>query len=246
MLACSNITNEQLLETILTLIKKLFNFLTRRQERRESDLFKNQSNNNKQFKRFQVKILERKSIIMPAITCNSNNLHISGSPVASPTTPTATTTSESTVAAASAGMAAISMSNCVRTLIVDDNVITAKVLSKILSKEFGHNTSCAISGKEALIKLSKETYDIIFMDIDMPELSGIETTIEIHKKGSNVLEQNRNIPIIAYTTNPCEERFFEAGMNGWVGKPAKHWMVRKELERVYSITNSSRPSSNKN
>ncbi|CAG8465271.1 14041_t:CDS:1 [Funneliformis mosseae] len=143
-------------------------------------------------------------------------------------------------------MAAISMSNCVRTLIVDDNVITAKVLSKILSKEFGHNTSCAISGKEALIKLSKETYDIIFMDIDMPELSGIETTIEIHKKGSNVLEQNRNIPIIAYTTNPCEERFFEAGMNGWVGKPAKHWMVRKELERVYSITNSSRPSSNKN
>ncbi|CAG8712988.1 1510_t:CDS:2 [Funneliformis mosseae] len=66
----------------------------------------------------------------------------------------------------------------------------------------------------------------------MPELSGIETTIEIHKKGFNVLEQNRNIPIIAYTTNPCEERFFEAGMNGWVGKPAKHWMVRKELERL--------------
>ncbi|CAG8688114.1 806_t:CDS:1 [Acaulospora morrowiae] len=172
---------------------------------------------------------------MPAITCASSAVHLSGSPVTSPTTPTASTVvSDPSVTAVSTGMAALSINPCVRTLIVDDNVITAKMLSKILSREFGHNTTCTVSGKEALERLSDEPYDIIFMDIDMPELSGIETTIAIHAAGSTVLEKNRQIPIIAYTTNPCEERYFEAGMNGWVSKPANQSMVRKELERVYS------------
>ncbi|CAG8505794.1 18744_t:CDS:1 [Racocetra fulgida] len=176
---------------------------------------------------------------MPAITCTSSSVHLTGTPVASPTTPTANNSSESTVSAVTAGMAALSITPLVKTLIVDDNVITARMLSKILSKEFGHHTTCTISGKEALNKLSLETFDIIFMDIDMPELSGIETTLAIHAAGSKVLEKNRQIPIIAYTTNPCEDRFFEAGMTGWVGKPANHSMVRQELERVYA----SRPRS---
>ncbi|CAG8521824.1 16961_t:CDS:1, partial [Acaulospora colombiana] len=149
---------------------------------------------------------------MPAITCASSAVH---SPVTSPTTPTATTVSDSTVTAISAGMASLSITPCVRTLIVDDNVITARMLSRILSREFGHTTTCTVSGKEALERLSDEAFDIIFMDIDMPELSGIETTLAIHAAGSTVLEENRKIPIIAYTTNPCEERYFEAGMNGW-------------------------------
>ncbi|PKC08226.1 CheY-like protein [Rhizophagus irregularis] len=179
---------------------------------------------------------------MPAITCASNVL-LPGSPITSPTTPTTATTSDSAVTSLSSGMASLSISTCIKTLIVDDNVITAKLLSKKLSKEFGHDTTCTISGKDALLKLSRETFDIIFMDIDMPELSGIETTLLIHAKNSNVLEQNRHIPIIAYTTNPCEDRFFEAGMTGWVGKPAKQMMVRQELERVYREARPSPPSS---
>jgi CheY-like chemotaxis protein len=169
---------------------------------------------------------------MPAITCASTSVHLPGSPITSPKTSNSAA-SDPTVSTVSSGMAALSISTCIKTLIVDDNVITAKMLSKILSKEFGHDTTYTSSGKEALIKLSRETFDIIFMDIDMPELSGIETTIAIQAQGSNVLEQNRHIPIIAYTTNPCEDRFFEAGMTGWVGKPANQLMVRKELERVY-------------
>lgn len=173
---------------------------------------------------------------MPAITCTSSSVYLPNSPVSSPTTPTATTVSDNPSKTVSVGMASLPY---IKTLIVDDNIITAKMLSKILSKEFGHNTTCATSGKDALRQLSDEVFDIIFMDIDMPELSGIETTIAIHASGSTVLEQNRKIPIIAYTTNPCEERYFEAGMNGWVGKPANHSMVRKELERVYSSPNNS-------
>lgn len=125
-----------------------------------------------------------------------------------------------------------------KTLIVDDNSITARVLSKILQKEFGHQTTCAESGKDALVQLSHEVFDLIFMDIDMPELSGIETAQAIHSSASVVLEQNKRIPIIAYTTNQCEKRYFEAGMQGWIGKPTNHAMVRTELERVYTANAS--------
>src|SRR5216110_1737715 len=102
------------------------------------------------------------------------------------------------------------MAAAIETLIVDDNIITAKFLSKILSKDFGYNTTCTMSGKEALLKLSREAFDIIFMDIDMPDMSGIETTKAIKATASDILEPNRKIPIIAYTTNPIEKCFFEA------------------------------------
>ncbi|CAG8601549.1 6126_t:CDS:1, partial [Dentiscutata heterogama] len=144
-----------------------------------------------------------------------------------------TTTGVSSILSVTAGMVtALSISPLVKALIVDDNNITAKMLSKILTKEFGHLTSCTASGKEALNKLSLETFNIIFMNIDIPEISGIETTLAIHSTGSKVLEKNRQIPIIAYTTNPCEDRYFEVGMNGWVGKPASQSSIRQELERV--------------
>ncbi|CAG8668834.1 7520_t:CDS:1, partial [Racocetra fulgida] len=127
---------------------------------------------------------------------------------------------------------ALSISPLVKALIIDDNNITVKMLLKILTKEFGHLTSCTASGKEALNKLSLETFNIIFMDIDIPELFGIETTLAIHSTGSKVLKNNQQIPIIAYITNPWKDQYFKAGMNGWVEKPASQSTVRQELDRV--------------
>ncbi|CAG8854959.1 11569_t:CDS:1, partial [Gigaspora margarita] len=83
---------------------------------------------------------------------------------------------------------------------VDDNLITNKILSKILTKEFNHQVTSISSGGEALKILSKAHYDIVFMDIDMPELSGIDTSIKI-RNSTIVIEKNREIPIFAYTTN---------------------------------------------
>src|ERR1043165_2357013 len=105
----------------------------------------------------------------------------------------------------------LSSSSTIKSLVVDDNIITGKILSKILKKEFNHEVTCVISGNCALQKLSNERFDIVFMDIDMPALNGIETCIKI-RNTTLVLEENRRIPIIAYTTNQSEESFYQAGM----------------------------------
>ncbi|CAG8810852.1 16225_t:CDS:2, partial [Gigaspora margarita] len=86
-----------------------------------------------------------------------------------------------------------------------------KILSKILTKEFKHQVKFILSGNEALNLLSQDIYDLVFMDIDMPELSGIETSIKI-RNSKIVMEKNKVIPILAYTTNEWKEEFLNAGM----------------------------------
>src|SRR6185437_15701712 len=92
-----------------------------------------------------------------------------------------------------------------------DNLITGKILSKMLESEFGHSVTCLESGEEGLQVLRMDAYDLIFMDIDMPGLDGVETSTVIRKEAA-ILETNRKIPIIAYTTNKRSQRFFECGM----------------------------------
>ncbi|CAG8530972.1 7505_t:CDS:2 [Cetraspora pellucida] len=99
----------------------------------------------------------------------------------------------------------------IKSLVVDDNLITGKILSKILTKEFNHQVTFVPSGNEALNKLSQNIYDLVFMDIDMPELSGVETSIRI-RNSNNIMEENRVVPIFAYTTNKWDEKFLNAGM----------------------------------
>ncbi|CAG8556474.1 9445_t:CDS:2 [Diversispora eburnea] len=95
--------------------------------------------------------------------------------------------------------------------LVDDNIITGRLLSRLLQQKFKHEVTCVLSGQEALKQLSISTFDLIFMDIDMPELSGIDTSIKIRE--SNIaLEKNRKIPILAYTTNKWDDKFSKAGM----------------------------------
>jgi len=123
-----------------------------------------------------------------------------------------------------------------KTLVVDDNIITGKILAKILEKEFNHEVTCVMSGNEALEKLSNENFDIIFMDIDMPKQNGVEICVKI-RTTAIALEENRKIPVLAYTTNPWEESFDQAGMNGYVSKPASPAKVQAELEKIARTIN---------
>ncbi|CAG8759066.1 21146_t:CDS:2 [Gigaspora margarita] len=119
----------------------------------------------------------------------------------------------------------------IKSLVVDDNLITGKILSKILTKEFNHQVTFISSGSEALNLLSQDVYDLVFMDIDMPELSGIETSIKI-RNSTLVMKQNKAIPIFAYTTNKWKEEFLNAGMNGYIQKPTSPYKVQVVIETV--------------
>jgi len=105
-----------------------------------------------------------------------------------------------------------------RVLLVEDNIINQKIAEKMLTR-IGLSIRIANNGSEALhmIMHEKEEFDLIFMDIQMPVMNGLDTTRELR-------QQNYKIPIVAMTANALQgdrEICIDAGMNDYVGKPVK-------------------------
>lgn len=104
-------------------------------------------------------------------------------------------------------------------LLVEDNKLNQFVASQFLNK-WGARVDIANNGVEALHLLSKKKYRIVLMDIQMPEMNGIDASKEIRKENTMVLQ--RDIPIIALTANAFQDtkrEIFLAGMNAFVSKP---------------------------
>ncbi len=107
----------------------------------------------------------------------------------------------------------------IRILLAEDNDVNQAVALAILAKN-GMQAVAVMNGYEALHKLEKEPYDLVLMDIQMPELDGISATHLIRDKKSRVLDHN--IPIIAMTANAMrgdKEKCLDAGMNDYISKP---------------------------
>jgi signal transduction histidine kinase/CheY-like chemotaxis protein len=116
----------------------------------------------------------------------------------------------------------------IRILVVEDNLLNQKVIEKILEKS-SFNAEIADNGKEALKKLESADFDLIFMDMEMPIMDGLETTRHIREG----LPQEKQPVIIAMTANAFvedRERCFEAGMNDFISKPVS-------VDKVKAILN---------
>lgn len=116
-------------------------------------------------------------------------------------------------------------------LIVDDNAINRKVAEMTIQK-LGHRTEIAINGKDAYFKYLQSNYNLILMDVHMPELDGLETTalIREHEQEKKLNE----IPIIAMTAAAMKgdrERFLSSGMNEYISKPFKVNDIKKVINR---------------
>jgi PAS domain S-box-containing protein len=115
-----------------------------------------------------------------------------------------------------------------RVLLVEDNKINQQLAEDLLS-EAGLNVSIANNGKEALECLDKEKYDLVLMDIQMPEMDGYEATGHIRKSDSY-----SEIPVIAMTANALagdREKCLEAGMSDYVTKPIDPDKLFKTLNK---------------
>lgn len=114
-----------------------------------------------------------------------------------------------------------------KALIVEDNIINQKVLKKLLDK-LNIPSTIANNGLEAVNLFEKNDYDIIFMDLHMPEMDGFEATKKIHSLKKYKL---KNIPIIAVTASAFEEdknKAIASGMDDFISKP----IVMKNLEET--------------
>lgn len=108
-----------------------------------------------------------------------------------------------------------------RALVADDNLINRKLI-KIILEKIGLDVTLASDGKEAFEKYQEETFDIIFMDIQMPIMDGVDATHSIMKyERDNALE---HVPIIALTANVGtgdKERYIAEGMDDYATKPVE-------------------------
>jgi signal transduction histidine kinase/CheY-like chemotaxis protein len=104
-------------------------------------------------------------------------------------------------------------------LVAEDNFINQKLIKQILLK-YGVEVELANNGLEAFEKRKSETYDLIFMDIQMPVMDGVEATQEIINY--EIEEELKHIPIIALTANALNgdrERFISEGLDEYIPKP---------------------------
>lgn len=102
-------------------------------------------------------------------------------------------------------------------LLAEDNLVNQQVALAMLSKG-GHRIDIANDGIEALMMASRKQYDVILMDVQMPNMSGIDATKKIRRLQGPVAET----PIVAMTANAMvgdRETYLEAGMDDYVSKP---------------------------
>jgi signal transduction histidine kinase/CheY-like chemotaxis protein/ligand-binding sensor domain-containing protein len=114
-------------------------------------------------------------------------------------------------------------------LVVEDNRINQTVLSHQL-KNLGYAVEVAENGAEAVEKVKTSRYDLIFMDVQMPVMDGLQATQEIRSLGENWA----STPIVAVTANAFQserERCFSFGMDGYLTKPVDKDLLKEALER---------------
>jgi len=107
-----------------------------------------------------------------------------------------------------------------RVLVVEDNEINRQVVVRLLEKR-GHTSVLAASGREALDALQSQNFDLVLMDVGMPEMDGFETTAAIREREAGKGVHIQIIAMTAHTMKGDRERCLAAGMDGYVAKPIK-------------------------
>ena len=118
-------------------------------------------------------------------------------------------------------------------LLAEDNLVNGKEVAKNVLERLGHQVDVASNGRVALEMLERESHDVIFMDVQMPEMDGIEATQRIRQ-----LDDARSqIPIVAVTANAMagdRETYLEAGMTEYVSKPFSTEDIENALKAIFS------------
>jgi CheY-like chemotaxis protein len=116
-------------------------------------------------------------------------------------------------------------------LLAEDNIVNQKLAIRLLEK-WGHSVTVVGTGKEVLAAFDREAFDVILMDVQMPDMSGLEATVAIRQREQTT---RRHVPIIAMTAHAMRgdrERCLAAGMDDYVAKPIQPQDLFETIERL--------------
>jgi TMAO reductase system sensor TorS len=128
-------------------------------------------------------------------------------------------------------VAAPGSGGALRVLLAEDNLVNRQLVVRLLEKR-GHRVDTAENGREACEAFHRQSYDVILMDVQMPEMTGIEATAAIREAERGT---GQHIPIIAMTAhamNGDRERFLTSGMDGYISKPILVKDLTDALEKI--------------
>ncbi|MDP1783895.1 MAG: ATP-binding protein, partial [Sulfuricurvum sp.] len=123
------------------------------------------------------------------------------------------------------------ISLALKVLVVDDYEINRMLIGEVLSFHYGISADFANNGEEAVAMVDKNSYDLVFMDVNMPVMDGITATHIIRKTDTM-------LPIIALTANAMEgdsEKFIGEGMNDYLIKPLDYAELKRVLMRFSNM-----------
>jgi CheY-like chemotaxis protein len=118
-----------------------------------------------------------------------------------------------------------------RILLAEDNLVNQKLVVRLLQKR-GHSVVIANNGRDALAALQDGWFNIVLMDVQMPEMDGFEATAAIR---AHERQGGAHVPIVAMTAHAMkgdQERCIAAGMDGYVSKPISPQRLFDEIDRV--------------
>lgn len=115
-------------------------------------------------------------------------------------------------------------------LVVDDNMLNIKVANRALS-DLDVKIEDVLSGKDAIDKVKKNKYDVILLDIMMPEMNGEETLVELKKI------KDFDTPVVALTADAIQgakEKYLEEGFDDYIAKPFTRDQIKEKLDKIFS------------
>ncbi len=118
-----------------------------------------------------------------------------------------------------------------RVLLAEDNAVNA-LLASVLLRKVGHHVTHVVTGRKVLDALAANEFDLILMDVQMPDMDGLEATAEIRRSEAGT---GRHIPIVAFTAHAMAEdrkRFLAAGTDGYLTKPFSPEQLHAVIEVI--------------
>jgi two-component system sensor histidine kinase/response regulator len=128
-----------------------------------------------------------------------------------------------------------------RILVAEDNAVNQKLVQRLLEKR-GFCVHIVGNGREAVETSQKEEFDLILMDVQMPEMDGFEATAELRKREKLTGARTPIIALTAHAMKGDRERCLEVGMDGYLSKPIRSKELDELLENYVSLGAAAQPA----